>query len=155
MVLQCIWVLFSHYFRQCLVVGAWSTHLSQTPVLGFYAKKTSTGTFVTLWHQSLSIGASFCSIPSFSRTSSSFADSDALLISESKVSSQERSNKKLHPVLAACEKKSKFSTQTVCATCRKVGYDYPRCAKCGEMWCSRICRLRGGAKRHVCSRKSN
>jgi len=62
---------------------------------------------------------------------------------------------KLHPVLAACERRSKVSTRAVCATCMKPGYDYPKCAKCGEMWCSRGCRLRDGAKRHICSRMNN
>ena len=56
----------------------------------------------------------------------------------------------LHPILAKLEKKSRFCTQTVlCTTCRKPGRDFPRCGKCGEMWCSRSCRLVGG-KRHIC-----
>ncbi|KAF9533255.1 hypothetical protein CPB83DRAFT_539323 [Crepidotus variabilis] len=56
----------------------------------------------------------------------------------------------LHPILAKLEKSSRFCTQTIyCSTCGKSGSDYPRCAKCGEQWCSRSCRLVGG-KRHVC-----
>jgi hypothetical protein len=58
----------------------------------------------------------------------------------------------LHPILAACEKMSRVSSRAVCSTCMKPGYDYPRCAKCGDMWCSRACRLRDGVKRHICSR---
>ncbi|KAF9013518.1 hypothetical protein BDQ17DRAFT_1343584 [Cyathus striatus] len=57
----------------------------------------------------------------------------------------------LHPVLASLERKSKLCARRVhCSTCKKPGTDYPRCAKCGEMWCSRECRLHGG-KRHMCS----
>lgn len=56
----------------------------------------------------------------------------------------------LHPILSKLEKSSRFCTQTVsCSTCGKPGQDYPRCSKCGELWCSRSCRLVGG-KRHVC-----
>jgi len=109
----------------------------------------------------LSINSSLSSIPSISRTSSSFS---ALDVRSARDSTKRRSKaplqeaegrcNELHPVLAACEKMSKVSSQAVCATCRKPGYDYPRCAKCGEMWCSRACRLRDGRKRHVCSRTS-
>ena len=60
----------------------------------------------------------------------------------------------LHPILARVEKKSKLCNQKVyCFTCRKVGSDFPRCGKCGAMWCSRPCRLVGG-KRHVCSSRT-
>ena len=106
----------------------------------------------------LSIKSSLSSIPSISRTSSSVSDSDIGLIPSSAAQSKApspnaegRSNYKLHPILAACEKMSKVSNRTICVTCKKPGYDYPRCGKCGEMWCSRACRLRDGAKRHVCS----
>jgi len=106
----------------------------------------------------LSTKSSLSSVPSISRTSSSFSDSNVLPTTPSRTQSKAPSPKakgrcnKLHPILAACEKMSKVSSQAVCATCMKRGYDYPRCAKCGEMWCSRGCRLRGGVKRHVCSR---
>jgi len=107
----------------------------------------------------LSTKSSLSSVPSISRTSSSFSDSDVPLTTPPRAQSKApslkaegRCNNKLHPVLAACEKMSKVSSRAVCATCMKPGYDYPRCAKCGEMWCSRVCRLRGGVKKHVCSR---
>lgn len=59
----------------------------------------------------------------------------------------------LHPILAQLEGKSKLCTQKMhCSTCRKAGTDFPRCGKCGEMWCSRSCRL-VGSKRHVCRSK--
>ncbi len=53
-------------------------------------------------------------------------------------------------ILARMERESKFCTQMVyCSTCGKSGQDYPRCGKCGVLWCSRTCRLMAG-KRHVC-----
>ena len=57
---------------------------------------------------------------------------------------------KLHPVLEAAEKASKFSCKTKCSTCRKAGTNFPRCPRCDEMWCSRACRLQGG-KKHTCA----
>ncbi|KAF8194162.1 hypothetical protein BJ912DRAFT_959603 [Pholiota molesta] len=57
----------------------------------------------------------------------------------------------LHPILARLEQKSRFCAQLVqCSTCRKQGSDFPRCPKCGDMWCSRACRLVSGT-RHTCS----
>lgn len=54
--------------------------------------------------------------------------------------------------LVLLEKNSKFCARTFqCATCGRAGSDFPRCAKCGELWCSRECRLNGG-KRHICTR---
>ncbi|TFK40546.1 hypothetical protein BDQ12DRAFT_457197 [Crucibulum laeve] len=61
------------------------------------------------------------------------------------------SDSQLHPILASLERKSKLCSRRVyCSSCKKPGTDYPRCGKCGEMWCSRDCRLLGG-KRHICS----
>jgi len=108
---------------------------------------------------SLSTKSSKSSIRSISRTSSTSCVSDIPSTAPSSaVPSKPPSLKaktqctQLHPVLAACERRSKMSSRTVCATCMKVGYDYPKCAKCGEMWCSRVCRLRDGGKRHICSK---
>lgn len=57
----------------------------------------------------------------------------------------------LHPILASLERKSRICTRaTQCSTCGKPGADFPRCSKCGEMWCSRPCRLVDG-KRHICA----
>ena len=57
----------------------------------------------------------------------------------------------LHPILQQLENKSKLCTKKFyCSTCGKAGSDFPRCGKCGEIWCSRPCRLVGG-KRHVCN----
>lgn len=64
--------------------------------------------------------------------------------------SQDSSPAGIHPILAKLEKDSKFCTQMVfCSTCEQPGRDYPRCGKCGVMWCSRTCRLVAG-KRHIC-----
>ncbi|OCH91841.1 hypothetical protein OBBRIDRAFT_886648 [Obba rivulosa] len=61
--------------------------------------------------------------------------------------------KSLHTVLESLEDASKFHVQASCATCKKVGNNFPCCPRCGEMWCSRECRLKGGSrKRHVCSK---
>ncbi|OAX38756.1 hypothetical protein K503DRAFT_135806 [Rhizopogon vinicolor AM-OR11-026] len=57
----------------------------------------------------------------------------------------------LHPILEAVESASKLSYRTVCVACLKTGKDFPRCPRCGDMWCSRECRMQGG-KRHVCRR---
>ncbi|KAJ7670228.1 hypothetical protein B0H17DRAFT_1209454 [Mycena rosella] len=52
--------------------------------------------------------------------------------------------------LAALERRSRLCTSRVfCATCRTPGTNFPACARCGNAWCSRACRLPNGA-RHVC-----
>ncbi|OBZ68790.1 hypothetical protein A0H81_11361 [Grifola frondosa] len=57
----------------------------------------------------------------------------------------------LHPVLESLERSSRFRVQTACATCGKSGTNFPCCPRCGELWCSRVCRLkRGDGKRHIC-----
>ena len=56
--------------------------------------------------------------------------------------------------LAAVERASKFCAKSLhCSCCGKVGSDFPRCGKCGEMWCSRQCRLSKG--RHYCDNLNN
>ena len=61
----------------------------------------------------------------------------------------------LHPVLESLERASMFRVQTACAGCGRRGSNFPCCPKCGEMWCSRACRLKkGDGKRHVCAKKS-
>ena len=60
----------------------------------------------------------------------------------------------LHPVLEDLERSSMFRVQTACATCGKRGSNFPTCPKCGEMWCSRACRLqKGDGKRHICAKR--
>ncbi|KAI0354949.1 hypothetical protein OH77DRAFT_1425559 [Trametes cingulata] len=64
-----------------------------------------------------------------------------------------KSESSLHPVLESLERTSMFCVQTACATCGKHGSNFPCCPRCGEMWCSRTCRLqRGNGKRHICSK---
>ncbi|KAI0670804.1 hypothetical protein C8Q78DRAFT_1032040 [Trametes maxima] len=66
-----------------------------------------------------------------------------------------RKSESLHPVLENLERTSLFCVQTACATCGKGGSNFPCCPRCGEMWCSRACRLqRGNGKRHICSRSA-
>ena len=63
-------------------------------------------------------------------------------------------HKALRPILEALEDASKFRVRTACAACARVGSNFPCCPRCGEMWCSRECRLQStGGKRHVCSRQ--
>ncbi|KAF8955287.1 hypothetical protein BDZ97DRAFT_303206 [Flammula alnicola] len=72
-------------------------------------------------------------------------------VSSLSTSSRNASTHDLHPILASLERKSRLCSQIVqCTTCRKTGSDFPRCPRCGDMWCSRPCRLVGG-KRHACS----
>ncbi|KAJ7288357.1 hypothetical protein C8J57DRAFT_1279945 [Mycena rebaudengoi] len=117
------------------------------------------------------------SIPSISRTASSFSVSDIGSPSSSAATSlldfsilPERTPRKratinvdvdvdprgdtqcsdIDPRLALLEKRSRFCTARVfCVTCQKPGTNYPSCARCGDKWCSRACRL-DGAARHVC-----
>ncbi|KAI0822271.1 hypothetical protein BC628DRAFT_686340 [Trametes gibbosa] len=58
----------------------------------------------------------------------------------------------LHPVLEGLERTSMFAVRTPCASCGRNGSNFPCCPKCGEMWCSRACRLqKGNGKRHTCA----
>lgn len=53
-------------------------------------------------------------------------------------------------ILGKLENKSRFYELKVeCATCRRTGVGYPACGRCGEVWCSRECRI-GNGGRHVC-----
>jgi hypothetical protein len=61
----------------------------------------------------------------------------------------------MNPILAELERKSKLlRAKTACSTCGALGTDYPKCPRCGDMWCSRQCRI-GVGKKHICSRASN
>ncbi|KAI0072864.1 hypothetical protein K474DRAFT_1667299 [Panus rudis PR-1116 ss-1] len=53
--------------------------------------------------------------------------------------------------LAGIEQASRFRIPANCVTCKRTGSNFPSCSKCGDMWCSRRCRLtacQGGS--HVC-----
>lgn len=58
----------------------------------------------------------------------------------------------LTPALADLEHNSRFRVQAVCITCKKTGTNFPSCGHCGERWCSRDCRIKGGVgRRHLCT----
>ncbi|KAJ3549189.1 hypothetical protein NM688_g5205 [Phlebia brevispora] len=104
-------------------------------------------------------------IPSICRTPSSYSESEYFPTAPSSagpatpvhsaVSSPLVQTKVLRPILEALEDSSKFRVQTACASCGKFGSNYPCCPRCGEMWCSRACRLKStGGKRHTCAKKT-
>lgn len=104
-------------------------------------------------------------LPSICRTPSSYSGSDYFPTAPSSAGpatpvhvaaplppSLSRKSETLHPVLEGLERASMFAVQTACATCGRCGSNFPCCPKCGEMWCSRACRLqKGNGKRHICS----
>ncbi|KAI8978682.1 hypothetical protein BD414DRAFT_115410 [Trametes punicea] len=57
----------------------------------------------------------------------------------------------LLPTLDDLERASRFRVDSKCMRCHRTGSNFPSCAKCGEKWCSRECRLQGqrGAT-HAC-----
>lgn len=103
-------------------------------------------------------------IPSICRTPSSYdAESDYFPTAPSSAgpatpvhsvtASPVLQQKALRPILEALEDASRFRVQTACASCRKVGSNFPCCPRCGEMWCSRACRVQStGGKKHVCAK---
>ncbi|PSR74807.1 hypothetical protein PHLCEN_2v9521 [Hermanssonia centrifuga] len=104
-------------------------------------------------------------IPSICRTPSSYSESDYFSTAPSSAgpttpvhstaSSPLIQHKTLRPILEALEDASKFHVRAACAACGTKGSNYPYCPRCGEMWCSRECRLKStGGKRHVCAKKS-
>ncbi|KAI8978681.1 hypothetical protein BD414DRAFT_494079 [Trametes punicea] len=104
-------------------------------------------------------------IPSISRTPSSYSGSEYFPTAPSSAGPPTpvhsaptlpvaRKSESLHPVLANIERTSLLNVKTSCATCGKRGSNFPCCPKCGELWCSRPCRLKkGNGKRHVCSKR--
>ena len=111
-------------------------------------------------------------LPSICRTPSSYSNSDyfptapssagpttpvhtgAILPAHNlKLERRKSEASSLHPVLENLEQTSLFRVVTACATCGKRGSNFPCCPRCGEMWCSRVCRLqKGNGKKHVCSK---
>ncbi|KAJ7598787.1 hypothetical protein C8J56DRAFT_915028 [Mycena floridula] len=83
-------------------------------------------------------------IPSISRTMSPGSSSKFLPPTATRLSEQ-------HLAVRTAGRRDKGSQ---CATCLKAGKEFPRCRKCGDMWCSRQCRVNGGA-RHRCKVKSS
>ncbi|KIY67108.1 hypothetical protein CYLTODRAFT_422804 [Cylindrobasidium torrendii FP15055 ss-10] len=119
----------------------------------------------SLWEETANPLWDSDSIPSISRTSSYLSDSSSNTASSSGsplMASPEvpvrhapfsptnpAPSSDLNPILASLERKSKLCRGAHCSTCNKPGNDFPRCGRCGEMFCSRECRTRGG-KRHIC-----
>ncbi|KAF9077652.1 hypothetical protein BDP27DRAFT_483019 [Rhodocollybia butyracea] len=99
-----------------------------------------------------SLRSSFAPIPGISRTSSLDSNSYSCSLSDEPF---HRKHSEMNPILSELERRSKLCNTIVgCATCGKLGSDYPRCGNCGEMWCSRSCRLRDG-KKHICASKAS
>ena len=103
-------------------------------------------------------------LPSICRTPSSEADSEyfptapssagPLTPIQSRTTSPTLRKQVLQPleILEVLEARSKFRVRTSCATCQQPGSNFPCCPRCGEMWCSRECRLKSGdGRRHICS----
>ncbi|KAM5535044.1 hypothetical protein V8D89_011272 [Ganoderma adspersum] len=108
-------------------------------------------------------------LPSICRTPSSYSSSDYFPTAPSsagpttpvhtgailplKLERRKSEASSLHPVLENLERTSLFRVVTACATCGMRGSNFPCCPKCGEMWCSRACRLqKGNGKKHICSK---
>ncbi|KZT73792.1 hypothetical protein DAEQUDRAFT_702712 [Daedalea quercina L-15889] len=104
-------------------------------------------------------------IPSICRTPSSYTGSDyfptapssagpatpARELSPSPIHRQKQ--RPLQPVLESLEDQSRFCVKTACANCHKTGNNFPCCPRCGEMWCSRECRVQSNrGKRHLCKK---
>ncbi len=47
----------------------------------------------------------------------------------------------IDPAFLAAEANSSFTHENECAVCEAVGFNFPRCAKCGDTFCSRECRV--------------
>lgn len=103
-------------------------------------------------------------LPSICRTPSSEANSEYLSTAPSSAgpltpvhstsTSPTLREHSLQPleILEVLEARSKFRVRTSCATCQRPGSNFPCCPRCGDMWCSRDCRLKSGnGKRHICS----
>ncbi|EKM51520.1 uncharacterized protein PHACADRAFT_186983 [Phanerochaete carnosa HHB-10118-sp] len=61
----------------------------------------------------------------------------------------------LSPTLSNLEQKSRLRVPGQCVACKRTGHNFPSCPACGDMWCSRECRIQATAgRKHVCpSRK--
>ena len=61
----------------------------------------------------------------------------------------------LNRTFSDLEQYSRFRVQARCAVCKQLGSNYPSCARCGDMWCSRRCRIlsESGSGKHLCQRR--
>ncbi|KAJ7459839.1 hypothetical protein FB451DRAFT_1563542 [Mycena latifolia] len=146
-------------------VGAFSPTADATASLQFFTSKAKSpppSAWTTPRRSATAPACTTLSIPSISRTASSFGASDlapsptspaaASLLDFDRNCAPKRtmSADSTPPALASLERRSRLCANRVfCATCRTPGTNFPACARCGSAWCSRACRLPGG-KRHVC-----
>ena len=94
----------------------------------------------------LTIRSRTSSIASLATASSSEGPETPRVLSPLLSSSQE-----LHRSLSELEHTSRFRIPTRCVTCKRSGANFPCCPKCGDMWCSRHCRMAGGKDgKHSC-----
>ncbi len=57
----------------------------------------------------------------------------------------------ISPTLSYLEHTSRIRVPGVCVTCKRAGANFPSCPTCGDVWCSRECRLVStGGKKHHC-----
>ncbi|KAJ7513041.1 hypothetical protein B0H11DRAFT_16567 [Mycena galericulata] len=112
----------------------------------------------------MSPAASFASIPSISRTASPFSDSDneygsippgwGGVLRKGRGKGKERGRERARlrgprhphppPIVDPLERDTRVGTgmsRAICAACKKHGSNFPRCRRCGKMWCSRECRV--------------
>ena len=100
-----------------------------------------------------SVGSATTSIPSLIRGLSDSDQPSSMSSPTTLCETPQMEAPKFDSVFAKIETQSKLcSRDVVCVTCRKPGVNYPKCSRCGDMWCSRECRLFGGAKKHLCSK---
>jgi len=60
-------------------------------------------------------------------------------------------SQELRRSLSDLEHTSRFRAPTSCVTCKRSGSNYPCCPKCGDVWCSRHCRMAAGKDgKHSC-----
>lgn len=57
--------------------------------------------------------------------------------------------------LSYLEHTSRLRVPGVCVTCKRQGANFPSCSLCGDMWCSRECRVQATrGHKHTCARRT-
>ncbi|KAI0770315.1 hypothetical protein C8Q74DRAFT_890959 [Fomes fomentarius] len=129
---------------------------SLSPVTSLRARAVSRGTEQDEHSRTRSGARTHSSTSRHDRSSSRTPSIDSLdTASSSEAPSTPRTQHELPPTLQDLERTSRFRVQSVCTTCKRVGSNFPSCAKCGDMWCSRECRVgTTGAGSHACHGRS-